>query len=107
MASTSRLTFGAVLGTVTETASAVTAIANTITVGVGMANSYVREAAFEQQKAAEISRLTFEENLYELAAQKEAERKLLILNFTNKSPQHAALYEAAYNRLVNLRTKPE
>ncbi len=60
---TTRLTFGAVLGTIQNTANTVNSTLDTVNTAVGMAHHFVKEAADKQQKRSIIDMATFEKNM--------------------------------------------
>lgn len=97
-----RMTLGAVLGSVQEAATSVSATFNTVTKGVNMLNRYVSDAAEKQQVRSVIDMHDFKEKLVEEKAMEETMRKKQILEFTNQSEINKELYQASYNRLQEL-----
>lgn len=96
---TSRLTFGAVLGTVSEAAGTVTTVLSTATASVGMLAKFVDDAAEQQRIRSIIDMDSFKEQAAEESAMQEATRKSDILVFCRKSDEHQQLFATAYDRI--------
>ena len=103
---TSRITFGAVLGTIGDAAGTVSTILNTATTSVSMLAKFVDDAKEQQRIRSIVDMDSFGETLAEESAMAEATRKSDILVFCKKSPEHQELFTTAYNRVkVLLDTK--
>lgn len=95
---TSRVTLGAVLGTVAAAASTVSSVFETADKAVGMANTYVSDAATKQQIRSKLGMSGFAEQTMEDMALEEASRKRKIIDLI-KDPIDQQLYDNSYNRL--------
>lgn len=94
-----RMTIGTVLGTVSDSAVAVSTILGTGIKGINMLDEYVNEAALKQKKRSLIEMSSFETKLMEEVAQEDSVRQLQVQEFMDKTPAHRKLYIANYNRL--------
>ena len=99
---TTRIAFGAVLSTVNDAAQSVSAIFGTVTEGIGMANTFVKNAAEQQRLRAVVDMDNFGERLTEEKAMEEALRKKQVEEFTNASKDNERLYSTAYDRIAAL-----
>lgn len=99
---TSRITFGAVLGTIGDAAGTVSTVLNTATASVGMLAKFVDDAAEQQRIRSVVDMDSFGELVKEEAAMAEAARKTDIIAFCKKSPDHQALFTTAYDRITAL-----
>lgn len=104
--STTRLSFGAVLGTVQSAATTVTATLDTVSTAVGMATSFVTQAADNQRMRQVVDKEDFIENLIMEKAEQRATAHLKAERFISKSPEHAKHYENAYKTFTKL-LRPE
>lgn len=95
---TSRVTLGAVLGTVAAAASTVSSVFETADKAVGMANTYVTDAATKQQIRSKLGMSGFAEQTIEEMALDEAARKRRIKDLI-KDPDDQVLFTQSYNRL--------
>jgi hypothetical protein len=105
--STTRLSFGAVLGTVQAAATAVTSTLDAVTGGVGMLNSFVVKAADEQRIRHIADKEDFIENLVLERTEQRATSAIKMEKFAAKSPDHAKHAKAAYEIYTNLLRSPE
>lgn len=105
--STTRLSFGAVLGTVQSTANAVTGALDAASAGIGMLNSFVTQAADNQRVRQIADKEDFVENLIMEKAEQRATAYLKVEKFCGKSPDHAKHYQGAYERFTQLLRTPE
>lgn len=103
---TSRITFGAVLGTIGDAAGTISTVLNTATTAVSMASKFVEDAKEQQRIRSVVEMDSFGEVLCEESAMAEASRKSDILAFCKKSPEHQALFETGYNRVKTLLATP-
>ena len=99
--STTRLTFGAVLGSVNAAAGTITSTLDTATKAVGMLNRFVSDAADKQALRSKVDMHEFKNVLVEQKAMEEATRKKAIEEFC-KDSTNAKHYKAAYDRLAQL-----
>lgn len=105
--STTRLSFGAVLGTVQSTANAVTGALDAASAGIGMLNSFVTQAADNQRIRQVADKEDFVEALIMEKAEQRATAYLKVEKFVSKSPDHAKHYQGAYERFTQLLRSPE
>ena len=96
-----RMTFGAVLGTINEAATTVTATLSTASKAVGMLNRFVTDAADKQALRSKVDMYEFKTILVEEKAMTEALRKKSIEEFC-KDSTNAKHYSAAYDRLAEI-----
>ena len=96
-----RMTFGAVLGTVNEAATTVAATLSTASKAVGMLNRFVTDAADKQALRSKVDMHEFKTVLVEEKAMAEALRKKSIEEFC-KDATNAKHYSAAYDRLAEI-----
>ena len=96
---TTRLTFGAVLGSVEAAAATVTSTLDTATKAVGMLNRFVSDAADKQNLRSKVDMHEFKTVLVEQKAMEEALRKKGIEEFC-KDSTNSKHYQAAYDRLA-------
>lgn len=99
---TTRMTFGSVLGAVTSVATSVGDTFDTVNKGIGMANSYVSNAALDQKQRAKAHRNDFNYKLAEEVAMQRTERQKTILEFTTQNPENKELFEKNYNEVLAL-----
>ena len=94
-----RLTFGAVLGTVTDTAAMVSNTVNTVSGAVNMANRFVESASTDQKDRQVIHRKTFRDTLLRDARIEIARSNAEVLSFVNESEQNKVLFTQAQEYL--------
>lgn len=102
-----RLTFGAVLGSVQSAATTVTTTLDAATGAVGMLNAFVVKAADEQRVRHVADKEDFVENLIQERAEQRAVSALKAEKFMSKSADHARHYESAYKAFESLLRTPE
>lgn len=98
---TTRMTFGAVLSTLTNTANAVSDVVNTIGDGVGMANSFVQSASIDQKERQVAHRATFRQTLLRESSMEIAKGNAEAVAFRNESQLNAELFDQAAELLNN------
>ena len=96
------LTIGAVLGTVTDAATAVSTVIGTGIKGVNMLDQYVTDAAEKQKIRSIVDMESFETRLIEEVSMEDTQRQLKTLEFISKDEKTAELYEKNHNRIANL-----
>lgn len=99
MAST-RMAFGAIMGTITNTASAVSDLANTVGDSVGMLNKFVESASIDQRERHVVHRTTFREQLIREASMEIAKGDAETLVFCKESEENKQLFENAQSKLL-------
>lgn len=104
--STTRLAFGAILGTVQNAATTVTTTLDAVNNGVGMLSSFVTEASINQRLRNVADREDFMENLIQERAEARALSALKVEAFCAKSAEHAQHYADAYACFTKL-LRPE
>ena len=102
---TTRMTFGAVLSTVSDAATTVSTVLNAGTKAVSMLDVFVTNAATKQADRATIDMETYRERLIEDTAVEDTERQKKILAFCKQDSETAELYKANQERLHNLFNK--
>jgi hypothetical protein len=105
--STSRMTLGAVLGTVQTTANTVTATLEAANAAVGMLNTFVTGAAENQRIRAIADQETFIEDLIREKSYEEAQSGLKVEKFIAQSASHKTHYASAYEKFTGLLRKQE
>lgn len=100
--STTRLSFGAVLGTVQSAATTVTTALDAATSAVGMASAFVTQAADNQRLRQIADKEDFIENLIMEKAEQRATAHLKAEKFISKSADHAKHYEQSYKTFTKL-----
>ncbi len=97
-----RVTVGALLGTVTTAASTVTNTFDALNKGIGMLNTAVNDAAFRQDKRSKVDRHLYVNNLIRDTAQQEAEATVRSQEFLDNNPKAAAHFKASFDELTEL-----
>ena len=105
--STTRLSFGAVLGTVQATANTLTGALDAAAAGVGMLNSFVTQAADNQRLRQVADKEDFVEDLIREKGQQRTESDVKVAKFTSKSEGHKIAYAQHYARFEALLRTPE
>lgn len=105
--STTRLSFGAVLGTIQATANTLTGALDAAAAGVGMLNGFVTQAADNQRIRQIADKEDFVENLIMEKAQQATEAVIKAHKFCTKSKEHAEAYNDKYARFTSLLRTPE
>lgn len=101
---TVRMTAGTLLGTVNSAATTIADTFGTATKAVGMLNTYVSTMADKQAIRTKLEMHTFVNKLAEETAMVETLRKKNIEEFC-KDEQNAVLYNAEYEKVIDLLTK--
>lgn len=104
---TAKFTIGAILSAVTNTADTLGNTLGTVNTAVNMANAYVSTAAAKQKIDNEVDIATYTDKLEENVAMEETERRIKIMEFTDKSPKHEALYQSALERVRAITRKQQ
>ena len=99
---TARLTLGSLFGTVVTAAETITGVLDTVSNGVGMLNSYVENAACEQQARILNDKARFQKQLVIEGAQAETEMEIGALSYRKKSADHAELFDQAYEKYAKI-----
>lgn len=105
--STTRMSFGAVLGSIQSAATTVTTTLDAATGGVGMLAAFVTKAADEQRIRHTIDKEDFIENLIIERTEMNAVAVIKLNKFIAKSPEHASAAKAAYEKYSKLLRSPE
>lgn len=105
--STTRLSFGAVLGSVQSAATTVTATLDAATGAVGMLTAYVSKASDEQRIRHLADKEDFVENLILERAEQRALSAIKAEKFMAKSPDHHKHFASAYAEFEALLRSPE
>lgn len=96
---TTRATLGAVLGTVTQTASMITDVVKTGSDAVNMLNRFVESAATDQKDRQAVHRKVSRDNILREARMDMARANMEVSAFRKESEEHAKLYDAAVETL--------
>ena len=105
--STTRMSFGAVLGSIQSAATTVTSTLDAATGAVGMLTAFVSKASDEQRIRHIIDKEDFIENLIIERTEMNAVAALKLEKFIAKSPAHAKHAKAAYDKYTALLRTPE
>lgn len=97
-----RLTFGAVLGSVQSAANTVTGALDAASAGIGMLNSFVTQAADNQKIRQIADKEDFIETLIMEKAEQRATAHLKADKFCSKSADHSKHYNSAYSAYEKL-----
>lgn len=95
-----RMTLGAVLGTIATTANTVTSTFDAVNKAIGMGNTAVSAAASRQKLRVSVDEHTYKTTLIREKAQEETEAKLKVLEFCAQSSDHADLYQSSFDDLM-------
>lgn len=102
-----RLTFGAVLGSVQSAATTVTTTLDAATGAVGMLSAFVTKAADEQRIRHIADKEDFIENLILERAEHRAVAMIKANKFASKSAEHKQHFNDAYAQFEQLLRTPE
>jgi len=105
--SNTRVTFGAILNTIQSTATMLTNTLDTVNTGVGMATTYVTDAADNQRMRSTADKESFLEDLVREKSYEESQSNLKVQKFCLQSADHKQFYEAAYTKYSNLLRKTQ
>jgi adenylosuccinate synthase len=97
--STNRMTFGTVLGTVTDAAVAVSTTLGTVTQGIGMLDEYVKVASLEQRARNVVRLESLAVTLQQEAAMEEIVRQKGVDEFLDKNQKYTDQYKSAVDRI--------
>lgn len=100
--SSTRLTLGAVLGTVQTTANTLTGTLEAVNAGVGMLNTFVTGAAENQRIRAIADKEVFVESLIKEKAMEESLADLKIKKYMSQSQDHAETFSSNYSKFQSL-----
>ena len=90
-----RMTFGSVLGMVSNTANALADLAGTVGDGVGMINKFVEDASIDQRDRSILHRKSFRSGILEESRMEIAVRDAEVVKFCSESQLNKELYEKA------------
>lgn len=96
---TARMTFGSILGMVTNTANAVGDLTGTLGDGVGMLNKFVENASIDQRERHVVHRTTYRSQLIRDASMDMAKANKEAITFIKESPENAELFNDAQSKL--------
>ena len=99
MAST-RMAFGAVLGTITDTATAVSDLVTTLGDGIGMLHATVHHASNHQKQRHVADNVMFREELITESTMRIAQSGAVALEFCRQSEDNAKLFDDAQSKLL-------
>lgn len=102
---TSRLAIGSLLETVSSAAGAITSIFNTTGKSIGMLDAFVTKASDEQTLRHRADKDQFIFRLISEASQEKANDDMKIKAFCDKSEDHKASFEKAFNHFHGLFAK--
>lgn len=105
--STTKATLGSLLGAVTGSANSIISTLDVLNTGIAKAQLYANDSLYQQRKASITANAVYVEELTRKSAKDEVMSAIDIKNFTDTSPEHAALYEASYKRFTALLTEPK
>ena len=99
---TTRATFGSILGTVTTTATAATNLIGTVSSVIDIGASYVDDFKTEQALRSKANKYHVANKVAISVAQELAQMDMQVEEFCQLSEKHAASYNAHYSNLTNL-----
>lgn len=97
---TGRMTLGAVMGTISNTAGAVSSIVNTGVKGVVMLDNFVESALSEQKKRHALDGVLFDERLLLELSTESAHVRIEADKFCDQSTKHAEHFNSSYAKLA-------
>jgi hypothetical protein len=98
---TTRTAFGALMGTITTAASAVTNIIGQVDTTVGMAGTALDDAARRQQARSKLDARSYKRVIVSEKAMELETLQESILDWTNGDPTRAARFKATYDDLMS------
>jgi hypothetical protein len=103
MATTSSLkgTVGSVLGTVTTAAQSISSVFDAVSGGIGMANTYVQNAAERQATQIDYEMADFEAHVHSTVAVERTRNNREIARFLDEDPANREEFEAIYEDLAS------
>jgi hypothetical protein len=96
---TGRMTIGALFGTISTTANAISGVVGTAAAGVGMLDSFVKKELKEQETRHFLEGLVFEENLSKELSLEQAQKDIVFDQFCDSSTRNAQLFNSHLTRL--------
>ena len=105
--STTRMSFGAVLGSVQSAATTITSTLDAATGAVGMLTAFVSKASDEQRIRHVADKEDFIENLVLERAEMRSIANIKAEKFMAKSGDHTKHFKSAYDRFSELLRTPE
>jgi hypothetical protein len=106
MSANTRMTLGALLGSITTAANTITSTFDAANKGIGMLNRTVSDASDRQNLRSKVDAHTYKTTLIREKAQEETLANLKIAEFINTSPQHELFYKDSFNTLTELLSNP-
>ena len=100
--STTRLTVGAVLGTVSTAATSITTVLNTATKSIDMLDQYVTAANSKLRMRLIADAEDFASQVTVEKATEITAREMGVLEFCAQSAKHKEVFENNYNRIASL-----
>ena len=97
---TTRMTFGSILGMVTNTANAVGDLAGTVGDGVSMLNKFVESASIDQRERHVVHRTSYRSQLIRDSAMDMAKGNADALAFCRESEDNKVLFTEAQSELL-------
>lgn len=94
-----RMAGSQVLGTVSDTASAISSTVNALAGGMNIINDYVTTARNKQREANVVSMTTFRQQLMEDATLEAVKRQENIANYIGNDPTKTAAYDKFWEKL--------
>jgi len=98
--STTRMSLGALLGTITTAANTATSIIQTTANVVQMGDNYISTRLKEQQLQEKLESRDFGRRLVERIATERTERGLELAKYTAQSPSHQRLFDSNFEELM-------
>ena len=98
---TARMTFGAVLSTIGETANMVTSTVKTGSDAIAMLNRFVDSASTDQKDRQLVHRKTFRDTLLRESRMQVAQSNKEVIDFCNENEDNLKLYKQAEELLPN------
>jgi hypothetical protein len=99
---TARMAVSSLLGTVTDTATAVSSIVSTVSDGSGMLHDYVKDARRKQKLRIIADEDDYVTRLTEDRAKENTQRRCDINDWVKDNPEKKEIYQAELNRLKKL-----
>lgn len=96
---TVRMAAGSVLGTVTDTANAISSTVNTISGGMGILNDMVTTMRNKRQESTLVEMISYRSNLISDAALEQVKREENIRNYIGSDPAKQEAYNNFSNKL--------
>ena len=100
--SNARMSIGAIFGSITATAVAVTNTIDTLNDGIGMLNLTVSDAAYAQKLRSTAERHSLKATILEEKSKERTIHQENIQNWASENPIRLASYQENYNQLQDL-----